>query len=118
MAGDEKVEKTRQIIVFKRVPPTILTWDVLFYFLSTNYHSFSPGMKSCPATDFRFPHIIDSYNDETREVFSANNIAGFIDTTRVIRPLCDLSFDSAHYQGTVGVALANLGGNCFYNNMC
>ena len=92
--------------------------DVQFYFLSTNYHSFSPGMKTCPATDFRFPHIIDSYNDEAREVFSANNIARFIDTTRVIRPLFDLSFDCAHYQGAVGVALANLVGNCFYNNVC
>ena len=92
--------------------------DVQFYFLSTNYHSFSPGMKTCPATDFRFPHIIDSYNDEAREIFTADNTVGFIDTTRVIRPLFDLSFDCAHYQGAVGVALANLVGNCFYNNVC
>jgi len=92
--------------------------NVQFFFLGTNYHSFSPGMKSCPATDFRFPHIIDSYNDEAREVFSANNMVGFIDTAKIIRPLFDLSFDCAHYQGAVGVALANLVGNCFYNNVC
>ena len=75
-------------------------------------------MKSCPATDFRFPNIIDSYNDEARQVFSAGSTVGYIDTTKVIRPLFDLSFDCAHYQGAVGVALANLIGNCFYHTIC
>ena len=92
--------------------------EVQLYFLSTNYQSFSAGMKSCPATDFRFPNIIDSYNDEARQVFSAGSTVGYIDTTKVIRPLFDLSFDCAHYQGAVGVALANLIGNCFYHTIC
>ena len=92
--------------------------ELQLYFLSTNYHSFSSGMKCCPATDFRFPHIIDSYNDEARKVFTADGAVGYIDTARVIGPLFDLSFDCAHYQGAVGVALANLIGNCFYHNVC
>ena len=59
---------------------TLIFPEVQLYFLSTNYHSFSTGMQSCPATDFRFQHIINSYNHEARNVFTAGKTVGYIDT--------------------------------------
>ena len=89
------------------------------YFLSTNLHSFSILMTPCPVKDYRFPHIIEAYNLAAREAFSmVQDFVGYIDTNRVIRPLFDLSFDCAHYQGPVGVALANSIGNCIYHDVC
>ena len=59
--------------------------EVQLYFLSTKYHSFSAGTKSCPATDFRFPHIIDSYNNEARESGPAQGGARRLPAGRAVR---------------------------------
>jgi hypothetical protein len=89
--------------------------ETKFYFLSTNLHSFSSLMTPCPVQDFRFPHVIEEYNRAAcASLARVSKNVGYLDTNVVIRPLFDLSFDCAHYQGPVGVAVANLIGQIIY----
>ena len=88
---------------FMRLRPKVrsLTW------VSTNPHPLGRAQRTCPATDWRFPHLIASFNHIAHaEVLRSPGI-GWLDTYAIAFPLSDLSFDGAHYQGPVGIALAH-----------
>jgi hypothetical protein len=84
-----------------------ITW------VSTNPHPIMQSQMSCPPIDWRFPHVIDMYNLIAREEVAAfGSSLGYFDAYQIALPLMDLSFDMAHYQGPVGVALAHAFARC------
>eukprot|EP00291_Cryptomonas_curvata_P009402 CAMPEP_0172202070 /NCGR_PEP_ID=MMETSP1050-20130122/30409_1 /TAXON_ID=233186 /ORGANISM="Cryptomonas curvata, Strain CCAP979/52" /LENGTH=437 /DNA_ID=CAMNT_0012879903 /DNA_START=128 /DNA_END=1442 /DNA_ORIENTATION=+ len=90
-----------------RHPHLRITW------VDTNPHPVMSAQASCPPTDWRFPHVLAAYNRIAREeVLATNGSIGFIETFSISFPLFDLSFDMAHYQGPVGIALANVLAGC------
>jgi hypothetical protein len=87
----------------ERHPHLRITW------VDTNPHPVMSFQTACPPTDWRLPHVLAAYNRIAREeVLATNGYIGFLETFSVTFPLFDLSFDMAHYQGPVGVALANV----------
>lgn len=75
------------------------------FFWATNPSPFRRDMAICPPSDWRFPHIIEAYNAIAKRVAARHNIT-FIDTYSIVFQLLDLSFDGAHYGGSIGHALA------------
>ena len=78
---------------------------------STNPFPFSlkSGLMRCPATDWRIPPLLSAHNKIAAiECWKTNNTITYFDTFKVAFPLFDLSYDSAHHQGPVGVALASM----------
>ena len=85
----------QHLIHLKELHPHIkLTW------VTTNPHTMSGSLLTCPPTDWRYPHLIREYNriaiDEIQR--TSNGSIRVLDTWSIIFPLFDLSFDSAHYQ--------------------
>ena len=76
--------------------------------VSTNPMPLNTAMTSCPATDWRFPHVLQRYNEiaETNVNLTHGRIK-YIDLFSIAFHLFDLSYDGSHYQGPVGFALAS-----------
>jgi hypothetical protein len=53
--------------------------------------------------------VISAYNLVAHDVISdTGGLVSYVDTFSIAFPAFDLTFDGAHYQGPVGVALAHL----------
>jgi hypothetical protein len=81
--------------------------------VSTNPHPISfwgpVWGNHCPLHDWRLPHVISAYNLVAHDVISdTGGLVSYVDTFSIAFPAFDLTFDGAHYQGPVGVALAHL----------
>jgi len=84
-------------------PHVNITW------ISTNPLPMHTRMFACPLTDWRLPNVISAYNLVAHDVVSrTGGLISYLDTFCIAFPAFDLSFDGAHYQGPVGVALASL----------
>jgi hypothetical protein len=85
----------QHLIHLKELHPHIkLTW------VTTNPHTISGSLLTCPPTDWRYPHLIREYNRIAIDAIqrTSNGSIRVLDTWSIIFPLFDLSFDSAHYQ--------------------
>ena len=75
------------------------------FWIATNPSPFLRDMAVCPPHDFRFPHVIEQYNDVARVVTERLHVR-YIDTHRIAAQLPELTFDGAHYAEPVGREMA------------
>ena len=75
------------------------------FWVATNPSPLLPFMSECPPRDFRFPHVIASYNAAARTVAARHRVS-YIDTHRIALPLLDYSWDGNHYLKPVGSEVA------------
>jgi hypothetical protein len=74
------------------------------FWMTTNPHGYVGGMVA--GTEWRTDPVLDRYHDITVQLTLAHHMKA-LDTYRIAKPLSDLTYDGAHYQGIVGWTLTN-----------
>lgn len=71
-------------------------------------HRRSSNLANCPATDWRYPHVLEAYNIGAQAAARARNLK-YIDLWTAAFDVFELSFDDLHYtEGPVGDHHASL----------
>jgi hypothetical protein len=79
-----------------------------FYDNATVYQSYNPlgdAISSCPATDWRYPPVIDGYNSIIKSLCEKHELT-YLDTNDIIGPMWDSGNDFCHLSEKVGMAEA------------
>jgi hypothetical protein len=74
------------------------------FWMTTNPHGYVQGMVA--GAEWRTDPVLDRYYDISMQLAHIHNVEIF-DNYRIAKPLNDLAYDGAHYQGVVGWTLAS-----------
>mmetsp|Transcript_77198 Transcript_77198/g.218475 ORF Transcript_77198/g.218475 Transcript_77198/m.218475 type:complete len:493 (+) Transcript_77198:69-1547(+) len=89
--------------------------DVRIFWAAMPPFPFNKEVVMCPPEGFRFPHMLERYNEAAEMAISRSDLkdrVGFIDQYAVAKHVIDVSEDGNHYGGSILEAIVQNTVNC------